>query len=207
MKRTLVGLAVAVMVGGLAGSANAIPVEFNIDGGGSTITVTSTPNFGTANLTGALASGLGNDDFSLYDNESMEIDFFSLTSSGFGFGSYTVQATLAFTLPAIGPAVGTGGGEFFSGLTLRGIVSGGYLNWVTTPGTFSILGGPTINVEFEQGMAIVLGQTVVVHATITNLGGGPTGGATPVPEPNTLLLLGAGLVGLAVSSRRKARKN
>lgn len=203
MKRTLAGFAAAVLVAGMAGSVGATPITFDVaDGsGGSSVTVSESARWG--DLEGALATDLGAQTFVLADGESMTIDFFTLTASGIAVGAdYTVEATLAFDVPDI-EAQGTGVGNYF---TFFGVISGGTLTWGdTSPDTFVMPDGTSLSIAFEEGSAIFLCDPVMIQATVTNQGGG-TGPTTSVPEPGTLLLLGSGMVGLAVCRRMKAKK-
>ena len=173
----------------------ATPVIFTPDVSASSVNVSDDAQYG--NLKGILV--LAATSFTLADNSTQIIDFFTLTASGLALNKdYTVEATLAFSAPAI-VGTGTGGGKFS---TICGLISGGTLTWDTNsvPDYFTLADGNEIKIDFQNGSALVLGSAVTVHAYVTNLGG-----ATAIPEPTTILLLGFGLVGLA-GIRRKLKK-
>lgn len=156
-------------------------------------------------MTGALAPGLDSQIFSLNAGETKVVDFFTLTASGLALGAnYQVEATLAFDLPtAMDPADGSGNGKFS---TFLGWLSGGTLSWFTQPASVLDANGNTISVNFENGCAVGFGGQAMVHAFITNQGGGTTPTNAPVPEPATMFLFGTGLVsfaGLSLSRQKK----
>jgi hypothetical protein len=198
-KLALIAFGLALVVG-MTGVAWATPVDFDLAGssGGSSVTVSE--NVWLANLDAKLVNGLDCQVFTLSDGQMQEVDFFTLKASGLLGGSYSIAATLAFDSPDIA-ANGTGGG-FFG--TIFGIISGGALFWdqTTMPDVFSIAGN-LISINFEDGIKFGCGNTATVHAYITNHGGGTD--PTPTPEPASMLLLGAGLVGLGYYRRKKMR--
>jgi len=184
----------------LAGVVEATPIMFDLAGGagGSSVSVTDLAQLGT--LTGTLAGNLDSQNFTLADGMTQKVDFFTLTASGLALNSnYSVAATLAFDVPDIS-ATGSGGGKF---TTLFGILSGGTLKWNSNslPDLFTI-GGNVVSVNFEDVTAMGFDNTVMVHAFITNQGGG----AAPVPEPGSMVLLSSGLLGLAIYFKRRMNK-
>lgn len=198
-KLALMAFGLALVVG-MTGVACATPVDFDLAGssGGSSVTVNE--NVWFADLDAKLVNGLDCQVFTLSDGQTKEIEFFTLKASGVLGGFYSIAATLGFDSPDIA-ANGTGSGLFG---TIFGIISGGTLFWdqSTMPDLFSIAGN-LISVSFEDGIKFGCGNTATVHAYITNHGGGTD--PTPTPEPASMLLLGAGLVGLGYHRRKKMR--
>ncbi|UFS71381.1 PEP-CTERM sorting domain-containing protein [Geomonas sp. RF6] len=192
MRKLFRGLVATLAVGlAFVGSVWATPITFTPDLAGSSVTVSDSAPFGTltANLVLSPAS------FTLGDGAIKSLDFFTLSASGLAINrSYTVAATLAFLDPFI-TATGSGGGVFS---TLFGVLSGGTLTWnpATLPDTFHLADGNVVTVDFENGCAFGFGNTATVHAYITN-------DSAPVPEPGTVLLLGAGIFGIAICRHRR----
>ncbi len=224
MKKTMLksGLLAILGVGLVTGTALATPVTFSGASGSVDLnTVWEFNPFGTLSLESEMAvgptfpeftlDGLGiGTDFTLADGESQTIDFFELEVDGFGFGQYEIAASLDFDTPTMDPAEGTGGGYFGTGyIPLLGRISGGTLSWDSQPGLITLDDGNVLSISFEDFIVLGMGDSRIVHATITNMGGGViTGGndMNPVPEPATMLLFGAGMAGLASMKRRKANK-
>ncbi len=180
-----------------AGCAVAMSVEFDAEEGSSSFAeVHELFGFGTG-LTATL-SELEN--FNLNNSESHKFDFFTLESaSDFYLGIYTINARLSFE--ADDQPIDFENTGYGLWLSVAGYFSGGILHWGNPVQEFHLPDGNVLQVELEGGVEIVKGSTQTISATVTNLGG-----AAPVPEPSTILLFGAGALGLFGYSRRRSSK-
>jgi len=190
---------------GIASPSAATPISFDIDGPGSSVSI-SQASWGDTTLTHTMAPDLDSQIFTLGDGGSKTFDFFDLTVSGSGVGVADITANLAFSLPD--PITASGSSDIAFWFTCHGYFSGGILTW-NQPQSVTLSNGDYFDVEFENIYIAGFGDTTTVSATITAHGSDSNGpypdAPAPVPEPATVVLLGIGLVGIAGVSRIKVR--
>ena len=181
-----------------AGAANAIP--FQIAGGSASTsgvsvgsTVTATPSAGLAQ-TFDLQAGQTTSPFAFLD----------VTVTGKGAVAGYINAQLNFAQPIVTSASGILAG--FS--VILGWTSGGSLWVVNDPGAIAFGNGGSFDVNFYGfsstcSLCTTLSGTVTATISLLRAPGSTTTPPTSVPEPSTLWLLGAGLLAIGVTVRRR----
>lgn len=209
MFKQLASLATGVLMMA-TGSAHAVPLDFEIDGAASSVTITEQNSGLVCGLTNCgisanLNAGLGSSSFSLDVGETNTFDFIDWAFNGVGAGSYVVEAVLAFASPAGQSVSATGGGAF---LTFSGVFSAGSFNsltaaslsWVGVPTTRVLADGSEFTVDFQGGAGIFFGGfTTSASVTVDAIS------AVPLPATLPLLLLAIG--GLGFVGRRRIALN
>jgi hypothetical protein len=170
----------------LSGVAGGTPISFDVAGPpDSSVSLSNISTVGWTKISTSLVNGLDSTQFVLDVGQSQTFDFFNITVGGLaGLGTADIQATLGFQSPPGASGSGSGSGGW---ATLSGIISGGYLNWETQPEAITLANGDYFDIVFENILIGGLGNSTIVHATVT-------ANAAPVPEPSTLLLLGSALL-------------
>jgi hypothetical protein len=202
MKRFLLFAATLLMAVAVASPASAL--HFGIDGPNSSVDISNIWKKGlfVYDPVAALNPGLDDIGFDLHPGQSFTFDFFHITVGGkIGGGHADISATLAFEEPEKVSGSAEGEGSWF---TFLGFISYGELHWTHQPEEIVLTepnkdGIDSFSIVFSDIKEFGLGNKATVQATVT------AGGAAPVPEPGTIMLMGIGLVGLARVGRRKIK--
>ncbi|MEA3468049.1 MAG: PEP-CTERM sorting domain-containing protein [Thermodesulfobacteriota bacterium] len=196
MKRIL-ATTIAVSVLAWAGGVSATPVTFDVDGApDSYVHITDSDTWGNTSISATLADLDSVANFTLDDGESEVFEFFTLSVTGNGVGSFAVESNLNFDDPDI-CAFSYGNGNWMTYSGWGATFSAGQLAWDNVVQTFNLTDGNTVQIALEDGCALGAGSSTTIHATVTHLG------PSPVPEPSTLLIVGSGLIGLVGYNRKR----
>jgi hypothetical protein len=202
MSKFLRGMVLACAI---IGAPSLAATTFEFDEQNSFVDVTSNSTtcrlLGTCPLTASLATPFPA--FTLNVGESRQFNFANLVvGSGIGTGSATLDAQLAFLLPASLPVGTTGSASYFriGGLFTPGVV-GGSLTWSDPIQELTASNGTRFSVEFGNLSGAQFGGRVVAPVTLTLLADAP---AVPEPASWAMMIAGFGLVG-AVFRRRGRR--
>ena len=192
--RILLPLAAAAAVMCTAATANAAAMLFQFDAANSSVTITNQGSglcFG-CHVTPSLDTPFP--DLTINEGDTQGFDFANFDLTGFGgVGGVQVEATLAFTSPAVGPATSTGNAWY---ATAFGFVSGGQLIWnwnaqITTSDVYHF----TVSLQNLSGLD-THSITDKAYITVDHVGG--------VPEPASwaLMIGGFGMDGAMLRRRR-----
>jgi len=181
---------VTVNTGSISGTAGSLDFNFN-PGPTGVVQAASADVFnfgGTGTLTGAP---------SLTGDVSGVLPATVTLDNGTGFNDYfvgfTYGSSLSFDVELSGPAVNSPDGVSTSGSMFA------FSMFSDSAGTV-----PVLTTDTTDGYAITISVNLDGSTTLTNYSQETTGSPlAPVPEPSSLALLGVGLLGLAVTNRRK----
>ena len=126
--------------------------------------------------------------------EPVTFNFFDIALPDNGIGGGKVEATLVFTQPE---DLAGEGDAAMGYLSLFGSVSGDGLFWYDDPEPLETANGSLFSLEFSDIGEWKHGTDYTVTATLKGES------INQVPEPGTLALLGAGLLGIGARSRLK----
>lgn len=223
MKKILVALAAAMLLGGVVTSAHALSLQYSNDG--------STWNTVTDNGAGDLDSYLGNISFSTTSLAGFNNISITGTTLSFANGAALFTNTLEVTGSvatlylkmsdspySISMPLGSGA-HFSSGLTLqRGNATAELETYYgsslfDTTNLISTLGTTVPDfVEADGTLPGITNPFSLTELLTIHHNGSTTSQVTasleltPVPEPGTLVLLGAGFLGLGLYGRRRMQK-
>ncbi|MGV7224398.1 MAG: PEP-CTERM sorting domain-containing protein [Nitrospinales bacterium] len=196
MKKLMILASVFLLACFISGSASA--VNFSVDAGNSSLVLSNVNEgdwfLGGSNISAALSTY--SNPYTVPDGSAYSFEFGTITLAGFGLGalgSADIQGTLAL-ITGDAPYVNSGDGWWLT--VIGGVIDAGGLWWGDNPGIITLANGNWFDVRFEDiGFGVsICESTYDVMATVTG---------HSVPEPENMMLLGAGLIGLAVIGRKK----
>lgn len=192
-RRNLLALVAGVALAGTAGVASAVP--FTITGGSATPTGISAGSTVDVHVSDTLAHS-----FDLEVGETTDrFDFIDVSVTGLGLATGYIDAEMGFSEPTEATAEGVLAG--FS--VILGWASGGVLTVLHDPGPIAFGDGGLFDVDFfgfSDSCEYCTTLSGTVQATVSLL---RAPGSVSVPEPATLSLLGAGLLAIGLSRRRR----
>ena len=193
--RFLLPLIAGCALAATAATANAIP--FAITGGSGTASGISVGSTVDITVSDELVHS-----FPLAVGETTQrFGFLDVTVSGIGLTTGTIDAEMHFSQPTTATAEGILAG--FS--VILGWASGGVLTVLHDPGPIAFGDGGLFDVDFfgfSDSCEYCTTLSGTVQATVSLLRA-PGTGPVSVPEPATLSLLGAGLLAIGLTRRRR----